>query len=121
MCGKPEQQKYQEASLKCFSSPPIQIIVILANINFIKPAGVQDHKHSVDTDLLTFAMEEYTYNNNIFVNSDFQRYAYTVCNEFNRPYPPTTSEEALELFFFLLQEFDDYYIHITIRTHVKNI
>ena len=65
---------------------------------------MQDYKHSVERDFFTYAMEEYSYDDNLIVNDDFQKYADAVCNNFDKPYPPTTYEEALELNFFWLQD-----------------
>lgn len=93
---------------KCFSSLQIRVVYIIKlSDNFdikITPAGAQDHKHCADRHLLTYAMEEFAYDCNLFVNDDFQRYADATCIDFGKPYPPTTYEEALELFFLLLQD-----------------
>ena len=54
-------------------------------------------------DLLTYA---YEYDRNLFVNEDFQRYADALCDDFDKNYPPMTDEEALELYFLLLEDFE---------------
>ena len=67
---------------------------------------MQDHKHSVDTDSITHAKREFGYDGDLFVNDDFRKYADAVCNDIDKSYPPTTYEDALELYFFLLQDCD---------------
>ena len=62
----------------------------------------------MDRDLLTYAVQDYAYEGNLLVNDDFQTYADAVCNDFDKSYLPNTCEEALELYFLLLQDFDVY-------------
>jgi hypothetical protein len=53
-------------------------------------SGGKEHKHPVDTDLLTYTME---YAGNLVVNGDFQEYADALCSDFNITYPPTMYED----------------------------
>lgn len=80
-----------------------QIIIIIIIIIFYK-TGATNNLCSVDDSLLRQAMEEYRYSNDLMVDEAYKEYADTVCEEFNLPYPPTSHEDALLLFFFVLTD-----------------
>ena len=72
------------------------------------PIGAVECKCAVDDELLRHAKEEYGYNDNLLVDEDYKNYADAVCTQFGMQYPPTTHEEALQLYFLLIDDYNNY-------------
>ena len=68
--------------------------------------GAEDYKCAVDGELLRHAKEEYGYSNNLLVDEDYKSYADTVCTQFGLQYPPTTHDEALQIYFLLVDDYN---------------
>ena len=70
--------------------------------------GGEDSKFAVDIELLRSAKERFGYNKNLLVNEDYQNYANTVCRDFSLQYPPSTHDDALQIYLLLLEDYEQY-------------
>ena len=61
----------------------------------------------MDGELLRYAKEEFGYNKLLLVSEDYQSYADTVCRDFSLQYPPTTHDDALQIYILLLQDHNE--------------
>ena len=67
-------------------------------------AGAEDYKCPVQSDLLHEAQDVYGYSGELLVHETFKALADSICSEFELQYPPLRHEDALFMYFIIIDE-----------------